>query len=48
MWLLVAGERADPRRTLPGPKAAALRDGFHIEQTWLLPGLTVAVLNRAP
>jgi mannosyltransferase len=46
VWLMAAGERADPLRGLPGPTAAALRDGFHVDRTWLVPGLTVAVLSR--
>ncbi|HEX7745891.1 MAG TPA: hypothetical protein VF462_11585, partial [Micromonosporaceae bacterium] len=48
VWLLAAGQRADPLRALPGPTAAALRDGFRLERTWQVRGLTVAVLTRTP
>lgn len=48
VWLLVAGERGDPLRALPGPKAAALSHGFRVERTWRVPGLSVAVLSRTP
>ncbi|MGW0431307.1 glycosyltransferase family 39 protein [Micromonospora sp. NPDC003197] len=46
VWLLVVGEKADPLRGLPEPKANALRAGFSTSQVWTVPGLTVALLTR--
>ncbi|HEX2774967.1 MAG TPA: glycosyltransferase family 39 protein [Micromonosporaceae bacterium] len=46
VWLLVPGHRADPLQRLPAANAAALRDAFRVEQTWRVPGLTVALLTR--
>jgi mannosyltransferase len=46
VWLLTTGARTDPLAGLPAPKAAALRDGFRVDQVWTVPGLTVALLTR--
>lgn len=47
VWLLVVGEKADPLRGLPVPKADALRTGFTTSRVWTPPGLTVALLTRS-
>ncbi len=46
VWLVVKGERTDPLRDVPEPKATALRTGFTVRQVWTVPGLTVALLTR--
>ncbi|HEX6967319.1 MAG TPA: glycosyltransferase family 39 protein [Micromonosporaceae bacterium] len=46
IWVLVSGERADPRDALPQPTAGPLRDGWRVQQVWRLPGLTLGLLSR--
>ncbi|MCW3814861.1 glycosyltransferase family 39 protein [Micromonospora sp. DR5-3] len=46
LWLVVSGRRTDPVAAVPGPKGAALRDGFTVQQVWPRPGITVALLTR--
>ncbi|GAB2927689.1 hypothetical protein GCM10027280_13960 [Micromonospora polyrhachis] len=46
VWLLVIGEKTDPLRGLPEPKANALRTEFPASRVWTVPGLTVALLTR--
>ncbi|MEV0330031.1 glycosyltransferase family 39 protein [Micromonospora echinospora] len=46
VWLVVAGDRADPVAALPTAKREAL-DGFSPTGRWAVPGITVALLARA-
>ncbi|WP_231931753.1 glycosyltransferase family 39 protein [Micromonospora echinospora] len=46
VWLVVAGDRADPVAALPTVKREAL-DGFSPTGRWTVPGITVALLARA-
>jgi mannosyltransferase len=46
VWLLVEGHPAELTARMPAAKAAALRDGYHVERVWRPPGLTVALLLR--
>ncbi|MFI6822012.1 hypothetical protein ACIBJE_13815 [Micromonospora sp. NPDC050187] len=46
VWLVVAGDRADPVVALPTAKREAL-DGFSPTGRWTVPGITVALLARA-
>ncbi|XTZ14848.1 glycosyltransferase family 39 protein [Micromonospora echinospora] len=45
VWLVVAGDRADPVAALPAVKREAL-DGFSPTGRWTVPGITVALLAR--
>ncbi|GLY22992.1 hypothetical protein Misp04_27240 [Micromonospora sp. NBRC 101691] len=46
VWLVVAGDRADPVAALPTANREAL-DGFSPTGRWTVPGITVALLARA-
>ncbi|MEQ4303360.1 glycosyltransferase family 39 protein [Plantactinospora sp. B6F1] len=48
LWLLVWGAHADPLTQLPESRAAPLRARFHLDRTWTLPGLTLALLTHPP
>ncbi len=46
VWLVVAGDRAEPVAALPTANREAL-DGFSLTGRWTVPGITVALLARA-
>jgi mannosyltransferase len=46
IWLLARGERDNPFTRMPPAKRQALRDGYAIQGSWTVPGLTVVLLTR--
>jgi mannosyltransferase len=48
VWVLRIGRQADPLAGLGAGKQRVLRAGYHVERTWQLRNVTVALMSRNP